>query len=492
MIRFGTSGWRGVVSDDFTFQNVRKVAHSVAGCVKESPEVGYNSDDYRQFLAGAAPSRVPTVIVGYDTRFQSEDFAHEAAAVFANNGIRTLLSAADLPTPVVAWAVLANKAVGGAMITASHNPSQYNGFKWMPYWGGSASPAITDDLERRIELLADHAVKAMTDERSAKESWTETIDFRKSYFDQLESLLDVKTIRKAKLRVAIDAMHGSARLYLRSFLEERLGVEVAANNEDRDVLFGGRSPEPTPESMAGLAEQVKKGRYSLGLACDGDGDRFGILDAGGVWIAPNEVIALAYEHLVVNRGLKGKAARSVMTSHFIDAVAKSHGSETRETPVGFKYLGELLRSGPFLLAGEESGGMSIRGHVPEKDGILACVLMLELVAYERKPLAAVRDRLFKKLGSFHGVRRNCRMERLRDIIELEERLKVKPPLELAGASVWRIDQSDGFKFILRDGAWLGLRSSGTEPVFRMYAEAHTVKRLTEMMDAGSKLIRGKF
>ena len=380
----------------------------------------------------------------------------------------------------------------GAQLTASHNPAQYNGIKWMPYWGGSASPAVTNDLERRIELLGDHAIKTMSDERSTKEAWTDKVDFRKSYFDQLESLLDVKAIKKAKLKVGIDAMHGSARLYLRSFLEERLGVEVFARNEDRDVLLGGISPEPTPESTAGLAEQVKKQKLSLGLACDGDGDRFGIIDAGGVWIQANEVIALAYEHLVVNRGLKGKAARSVMTSHFIDAVAKSHGSETRETPVGFKYLGELLRSGPFLIAGEESGGLSIRGHVPEKDGILACVLMLELVAFEKKPLAVVRDRLFKKLGAFHGARLNYKMERLRDIIELEGRLKVKPPLELAGASVWRIDQSDGFKFILRDGSWLGLRSSGTEPVFRVYAEAHTPKKLAEMIDAGKKLLQGKF
>lgn len=492
MIRFGTSGWRGVISDEFTFANVRKVAHAVAGSVKESPEVGYNSDDYRQFLQKEAPSRVPTVVVGYDTRFLSEDFAHEVAAVFANDGIRTLLSKTDLPTPAAAWAVLENKAVGGVMLTASHNPGQYNGFKWMPYWGGAASPAVTADLERRIELLGDHAVKAMSDERSVKESWTETLDFRESYFDQLERLLDAKAIRKAKLRVGVDAMHGSARRYLRPFLEERLGVEVLALNEDRDVLFGGLSPEPTPESLAALAELVKKQKLSLGLSCDGDGDRFGILDAGGGWIPANDVIALAYEHLVVDRGLRGKAARSVMTSHFIDAVAKFHGSETRETPVGFKYLGELLRSESFLLAGEESGGMSIRGHVPEKDGILACVLMLELAACARKPLASVRARLYDRVGFFHNVRLNYRMERLRQIIELEDRLKAKPPLELAGSSVWRVDQTDGFKFILRDGSWLGLRSSGTEPVFRVYAEAHTAKRLQEMVEAGKRMLQGKF
>jgi alpha-D-glucose phosphate-specific phosphoglucomutase len=492
MIKFGTAGWRGVVSDEFTFANVRKVTHAAAGSVKESVDVGYNSDEYRQFLGGVAPSRVPTVVVGYDTRFMSEDFAREAAAVFASDGVRTLFSATDLPTPAAAWAVLAHKAVGGVMITASHNQSNYNGFKWMPYWGGAASPTVTDELERRVELLGDHAVKAMAEERAVKESWFETVDFRESYFDQLESLLDVKAIKKAKLKVAIDVMHGSGRGYLRPFLEKRLGVQVVALNENRDVLFDGISPEPTPESTAALSELVKKQKLDLGLACDGDADRFGIVDAGGEWIPANDVIALAYEHLVVHRGLKGKAARSVMTSHFIDAVAKSHGSETRETPVGFKYLGELLRTGTFLLAGEESGGLSIRGHVPEKDAILAGVLMLELVACEGKSLVAVRERLHKKLGAFYNARFNQRVDRLRQIIELEDRLRAKPPLELAGTSVWRVDQSDGFKFILRDGAWLGLRSSGTEAVFRMYAEAHTPKRLQEMLDAGKKMIQGKF
>lgn len=492
MIRFGTSGWRGVVSDEFTFSNVRKVAHAAALSVKESPDVGHNSDEYRQFLDGAQPSRVPTVVVGYDTRFLSEEFAKEVAAVLANDGVRTLFSATDLPTPAAAWAVLAHKAVGGVMITASHNPGHHNGFKWMPYWGGAASPAVTNDLERRVELLGDHSVKTMSDERAVKESWTETIDFRESYFDQLESLLDVKAIKKAKLKVGVDLMHGSGRRYLRPFLEERLGVEVVALHEDRDVLFGGRAPEPTPEALGELIDLVKKRKLDLGLACDGDADRFGVLDAGGEYIPANDVIALAYEHLVTHRGQSGKAARSVMTSHFVDAVAKAHGSETRETPVGFKYLGELLRSGAFLLAGEESGGLSVRGHVPEKDGLLANLLMLELVAFEKKGLAAARERLHKKVGAFHNTRINVHMERQRQVIELVDRLRVKPPLELAGASVWRVDQTDGFKFVLRDGSWLGLRSSGTESVFRVYAEAHSPKRLDEMLDAGKKLLQGKF
>jgi len=342
------------------------------------------------------------------------------------------------------------------------------------FLGGAATPAVTEDIERRIELLGQHLIKTMSLDRSLRESWIETTDLRAGYFKQLASLLDLKAIRKAGLRVGVDAMFGSARNYLRPFLES-LGVEVVGLHEKRDVLFGGRAPEPSPASLTELAGVMVKKKLHLGLALDGDGDRFGILDAGGRWIAPNEVLALALEHLVVNRGLSGKVARSVMTSHFVDAVAKSHGLEARETPVGFKYIGDLLRTGQFAIGGEESGGLSIRGHVPDKDGMLACLLMLELAAWERKPLSAVRDRLFKRVGAFHNTRSDFTMARPREIQELEERLRVRPPLDLAGGSVWRIDQSDGFKFILRDGSWLGLRSSGTEPVFRLYAEAHDPK-----------------
>ncbi len=491
MIRFGTAGWRGVISDEFTFQNVRKVAHTVSGYLKENAEFGQNSSDYQASLLDGQRSRVPMVIVGYDTRFLSDEFAHEIAGVFATDGVKTLISDSDLPTPAVGWSILSRKAVGGVMVTASHNAAQYNGFKWMPFWGGAATPAVTDDLERRIELLGTHAIKTMSVDRSLRESWIETIDFKPSYIKQLISLLDVKAIKKARLKVGVDTMHGAGRNYLRPVLEQ-LGVEVFPLHEDKDVLFGGRAPEPTVESLQELSRLMAKKKLPLGLATDGDADRFGVLDAGGEWVSANEVLALAVEHLVVNRGLKGKVARSVMTSHFVDAVAKSHGLESRETPVGFKYIGELLRTGQYLLGGEESGGMSIKGHVPDKDGLLACLLMLELVAVEGKPLSAIRDRLFKKVGGFHNVRMNFKMERMREMIELQERLRVKPPLELAGSSVWRIDESDGFKFILRDGSWLGLRSSGTEPAFRVYAEASTPKKLDAIVDASKKLLQGKF
>lgn len=491
MIRFGTAGWRGIISEDFTFHNVRRVAHTVSSYLKENLEYGFNGDEYRAFVGGKPPAPVPLVVVGYDGRFLSDEFASEIVGVLAQDGVKTVLADGDVPTPAVAWAVLKRRAVGGVMVTASHNPAHYNGLKWMPYWGGAAPLAVTGDLERRAELLGHHAVKVMPLDRSQRESWTETADLRPDYFKQLLSLLDVKAIRKARLKVGVDAMHGAARRFLRPLLES-VGVEVYALNEDRDPLYGGRQPEPTPEALEDLASLMRQKRLLLGLACDGDADRFGVLDAGGEWITANEVLALAVEHLVANRGLKGKIARSLMTSHFVDAVAKVHGLETRETPVGFKHIGELLRSGQFLLGGEESGGLSIRGHVPDKDGLLACLLMLELAAVERRPLGAIRDRLFKRVGGFHTVRMNFKMERLREMLDLQERLRAKPPLDLAGGSVWRIDESDGFKFILRDGSWLGLRPSGTEPAFRVYAEASTPKRLEALVDAGKKLLQGRF
>lgn len=491
MIRFGTAGWRAVTSEEFTFQNVRKIAHTISGYIKENPEYGVNSEEYAAHLKGAARNPVPVVIVGYDGRFLAEDFAHEVSGVFASDGVKTLMTKGDIPTPAVGWAVLERKAIGGVMLTAAENPSPYNGFKWMPFWGGAATPSVTDDIERRIELLGHHAVKTMPVDRSLRESWSEEVDFRPGYFKQLSSLLDVKAIKKAKLKIGVDAMHGSARSYLRPFLEN-LGLEVVGLHENRDVLFGGRAPKPTPDSLPELKELLAKKKVQLGLACSGDGEGFGIMDAGGEWISPNETLALALEHMVTNRGLKGKVARSVMTSHFVDAVAKSHGLDTRETPAGFKFIGDLLRTGQYILGGEESGGMSIRGHIPDKDGLLACLLMVELVAVSKKPLSAIRQGLFKRVGSFHNRRMTFKMERIREMLELQERLRVKPPLELAGGSVWRIDEADGFKFILRDGSWLGLRPSGNESAFRIYAEAGDRKKLDALVDAGKKLLHGKF
>ena len=489
-IRFGTSGWRALFADEFTFNNVRRLIHCISGHAKESADFGFPSKEYRLQGGAAAQGVAPTVVIGYDPRFQGEQFAAEAAMVFAQDGVRVLLSKGDTPTPAMAWAILENKAVGGVMITASHNPARHNGVKWSPFWAGPATPAVTEDIERRLGVLPPALPRVMAYDKAVRDGWIAETDLRPGYFKQLRALLDPKALKASKLKIGVDAMNGSARSYLRPFLET-LGLQTSGLREERDVLFGGMSPEPDAEKLSGLAAMMKKEKLALGLACDGDADRFGVLDAGGVWIPANEVLGLAYYHLAKNRGMTGGVARSLMTSHFVDAVAKSFGQRVRETPVGFKYIGELLRGGDFLLGGEESAGMSIRGHVPEKDGLLAGLLMAELVAMEKRPLSKIRDELFKKHGAFYGARLNYELEGTKLVREINERLGTKPPTSLAGASVWRIDDSDGYKFILKDGRWLGLRFSGTEPVVRLYAEARDPKGLAAMVEEGKRILKGK-
>ncbi len=493
-IKFGTSGWRAVIAEDFNISTLRRVSHAVAEHVREHREYGYRGEEYLLGLrnAGKPAPKTPKVIIGYDTRFLSEDFARNVAEALAAESITAVISGTDSPTPVVAWEVMRTSASGGVMITASHNPPHYNGFKWTPYWGGPAMPDITNDLEARVQALTiaeverhipfDHGVTA---------GIIKVEDFHENYFRQLGSLLDLGAIKKAGLKIAADSVNGAARTYLRPILE-KAGAKVTGLREERDVLFGGRSPDTDEKNLAGLRETVVKNRMNLGLACDGDADRFGIIDSDGTWISPNLVLGLVLEHLVKNRGLKGKFARSVMTSHFADAVARHHGLEVRETAVGFKHIGNLLRTGQYLLGGEESGGLSIMNHVPEKDGILACLLIAEMVAYERKPIKKILAELNKRVGNFVNCRTNLKVDPNINMESVVERLKLNPPLNMAGSSVWRIDHTDGFKFIMKDGSWLGLRPSGTEPLVRIYAEASTPQKTAALTEAGKKIIVGKF
>ena len=493
-IKFGTSGWRAIIADEFNIQNLRRVAHSVAGHIKENMEYGFRGEEYLLNLkrsAGPKP-KTPHVIIGYDTRYLSEDFAEITAEVFAAENISAIISDIDAPTPVVAWLVIKTKAVGGVMITASHNPAYYNGFKWTPYWGGPATPEITNDLEARINSLTLAEVeKHIPFERGLSAGIIKREDFHTAYFKQLYSLLDDKAIKKAGLKVAVDSVNGTARTYLRPALE-KLGAKTLGLREERDVFFGGHSPDTEAGNLSALSASVVKNKCHLGLACDGDADRFGIIDCDGAWISPNLVLGLALEHLVKNRGLKGKVARSVMTSHFVDSIAKYYNLEVRETAVGFKYIGNLLRTGHYLIGGEESGGLSIMNHVPEKDGLLACLLIAEMVAWEGKSIKRILADLNKKVGTFVNSRVNLRLGAEFHMESLLEKLKANPPLALAGGPVWRIDNTDGFKFILKDGSWLGLRPSGTEPLVRVYAEAPTKIKMETLLEAGKKIISGKF
>jgi len=493
-IRFGASGWRAVIADSFNVTNLRRTAHAVAEHLRENREYGYKSEEYLLHLKnnGKTAPKVQHVVVGYDTRYFSEEFAKNTAEALAAEGLTVLLSNADAPTPAVAWTVMQTFAAGGVTLTAGHLPAHYNGFKWTPYWGGPALPQIADDLDARVQgLTIAEAEKIVPFDQAVSAGVIKIQDFRENYLKQLYSLLDAGAIKKAGLKVAADPIHGAARAYLRPALE-KLGVKVMPLRENRDVLFGGTAPDTDAANLKVLRETVTGNRLHLGLACDCDADRYGIIDSDGTWIHPNLVLGLALEHLVKNRGLKGKVARSLMTSHFVDSIARHYGLTVRETPVGFRHIGNLLRTGQYLIGGDDLGGLSIMGHTPEQDGILACLLMAEMAAYERKPIKKLLAELNKKVGDFVNARMELRVDEGVNLAAVIEKLTHRPPLTLAGASVWRIDHTDGFKFIMKDGSWLGLHPSGAGQTVGIYAEASTKPRMDALIDSGKKIVNGKF
>ncbi|MCL4515294.1 MAG: phosphoglucomutase/phosphomannomutase family protein [Firmicutes bacterium] len=453
-IKFGTDGWRAVMCDTFTFSNVRLVAQAIADYLRahypaESAEKG--------------------VLVGYDSRFLAERFADEAARVLAANGIRTLVTAVDAPTPVVAHAVVVRQAAGALMFTASHNPPEYNGLKFIPDYGGPAAPEITREIEERLDgVLARGQMRQLSAEEARASTLIESIDPRPDYLHHLSSLVDFGLIRNAGLRVIYDPMYGTGRHYLGRILTEA-GCQVRVIHGQRDPLFGGLNPEPTEEQLAELTGLVKGGEADLGLATDGDADRFGVIDSQGRYITPNQVISLLLAHLA-GKGERGGVARTVATTHLIDRLAVKYGLAAYETPVGFKHICQLMREKPILIGGEESGGLSIGRHIPEKDGILACLLVAELRAAAKKPLAQILDELMREVGPSFSRRIDIHLpeERKRAVIE---NLKINPPEEVGDQAVTGVNTIDGVKVTLKDGSWFLARPSGTEPLLRIYVEA---------------------
>ena len=470
IIRFGTAGWRAVIAQDFTFENVRTVSQAIADYLKTEKL------HHKQ------------IIVGYDTRFLSTDFAAAVTEVLTANGVQVLLCQNDVPTPTIAWEIMKRKAAGAVNITASHNPYEYSGIKFSTSWGGPALPEVTRALEERcIHIKTEHKpIPRMPLPEGRRKKLVLDIDPSQNYKQQIRSLIDFSVLKKAKLSVVCDVMYGTARTYLDELLRES-GSQVTVLNDHRDVLFGGHHPEPAKENLGALIQTMKKEKAQLGLATDGDADRFGIVDSDGSFLTPNEILPLVLDHLVTTRNWKGVAARSVMTSHFMDAVAKMHEIEVRETPVGFKYIADVMLKEEFIVGGEESGGLTIKGHIPDKDGILACLLLAEVRAVAKKPLRQRLEDLQKKVGFFHTERVNFRLAPDK-MDALKDMLASKPPTNIGDISVRRIIDMDGFKFIMRDHSWLGIRLSGTEPVVRLYAESDSPKKLANLVEFGKKLI----
>ena len=470
-IKFGTSGWRDIIADNFTFENVRVVTQAIAEYIieKNLQEKG--------------------VIVGYDTRFMAKEFATESAKVLGANEIKVFFTSRDTPTPVIAYDIIKNKRAGGVNLTASHNPPQYQGIKFSPEWGGPALPETTRWIEARIEEIQDNEEKYRIESIKSLQGrgFFEEFDPRPQYLEHISNIIDFNVIKESGLKILYNPMHGTGRGYL-DFVLREYGIEVETLNENIDPLFDGRRPEPSAENLKEMSRKIKSKKFDLGLATDGDADRFGVLDKSGEYIQPNYIIALVYDYVFSEKKIEGGVARSVATSHMVDAVAKYYKQKAYETPVGFKYLGDLLSRGYVAVVGEESAGLSIKGHVPEKDGILADLLVAEMVARRGKTLKEQINDLFDKVGPFYTKRVNFPIEdeklkqRILDFLETDIK-------KFAGRKVKKIIRVDGSKLIFEDGSWVLFRPSGTEPVIRFYVETHSEEDLKELIDAGERLIK---
>jgi len=470
-IVFGTSGWRGIFCEDFTYANVRVVTQAIADHLKAIGEADKG------------------VVVGYDARFMGDAFAHETARVLAGSGIKSFVCNRDTPTPVIAFEILRRGAAGGINFTASHNPSQYNGLKFSPASGGPALPETTKDIERRANaMLGEIVFHDMPLNQAVHAGLVESIDPCELYCQRLDELIDFRAISKSGLVIAVNPMYGTGRGYLDKLLRNA-GVNVVTLNDHLDPYFGGLPPEPSANHIADFIKLVRgDSMVRLGLATDGDADRYGILDFDGTFIEPNYVLALLLDYFIRIKRQKGDAARSVATSHFIDAVAAHHGVKVHETPVGFKYIGDLISKNQIVLGGEESAGLSIGGHVPDKDGILACLLVAEMVAVTGKSLQELLADLYGRVGEFHTRRINLTLTP--ELAAGYAEKVAAPPAEFAGRKVTQILTIDGTKFLLDDGSWLLYRKSGTEPVVRLYGEAGHQVALDEILAAGKQFLLG--
>jgi len=463
-IQFGTSGWRAVIADEFTFAGVRSVTGAICSHF------------------GSKKASRDLMVIGYDTRFLGERFARECADVVSANDFQVLLCDGPVPTPTLSHAIRIRQAVCGINFTASHNPPEYNGMKLSTGDGAPALPDVTSDVEKLIQKA-----NATAGDAKALKPALQEFCARPDYLSDLSTKIRFGVIKSGRGRYAYDPIWGTGRGYLDEALRMH-GLEVETIHDWRDVLFGGRAPEPDESHLSELREVVLSKKCVLGLATDGDADRFGVIDSNGSFISPNQLIALLFDYLVESREWSGGAARSVATSHLVDRVAKARGLPVYETPVGFKYIGELINENKIVIGGEESAGLSIKGHYPEKDGILACLLAAEAVAARCASLTEQLNQLYARVGKLESGRVGIRLTP--EIMKaLPDKLK-QDPKEIGGRRIEHTNRLDGVKFIFGDGAWLLMRPSGTEPVVRIYAESESARDMEVLLEQGHRYILG--
>lgn len=467
-IKFGTDGWRAIIAEDYTFANVRICAQAVADYLKEQG-------------ADAAG-----LVVGYDTRFASERFAAAVAEVVAANGVKVLLAKQAIPTPVTSFAVIHHRAGGGVVITASHNPGLYNGFKYKPDYGGSASPEVVAALEERIEWIYERqAVRRAPLDDLLREGRVQYIDPSEAYLARINELVDLSAVRNAGLRIVADAMYGAGAGYFARLLGGGT-TRVIGIRQERNPAFPGIAPEPITPNLAALFEAVREHQADAGLATDGDADRIGLVDEQANFINQHQVYALLLLYLLEVRGQRGPAVRSITSTVMADKLGQLYNVPVYETAVGFKFIGPKMMETGAIMGGEESGGFGFAGHIPERDAILAGVYLLDLMVRLGRPMSGVIRYLQDKVGTYYYDRVDVHFPS-EQRTAIQQRVAASQPAEIDGHRVVEVNTIDGYKFVLDDGSWLLIRFSGTEPLLRIYTETTSPERVARILAAGREL-----
>ncbi|OGW85406.1 MAG: hypothetical protein A2987_00595 [Omnitrophica bacterium RIFCSPLOWO2_01_FULL_45_10] len=468
-IKFGTDGWRAVISEDFTFENVKRVAQAIADYVKSERPILKE----RQFK----------LAVGYDTRFLSRTYAGLVASVLGANGIKVILTDRPTPTPSISYAIKDRNLFGGVMITASHNPAQYNGIKYKAYYGGSAMPEITERIEYFLSRQKNINYGPL-DEFKAK-GFVKTEDMLPRHLEFIKNYVNLNLLKKAGFKLFVDSMYGTGNGYIAQILKGGKG-KVETMHGGINPGFDGINPEPKLPNLNELVKKVKLHGYDIGIATDGDADRVGIASRTGKLLTGHKIMALLLLHLLEDRHMTGGVIQTVCGTVLIERIAQRFGLKTYETPVGFKYISDIMRNEDILLGGEETGGVQFKDSIPERDGILSGLLILEMMAMRKKPLEAIIKDIDRKFGTFEYRRLDIKYPDEKKQL-LMKALKRDPLDKILGKRVAEIKDIDGYKFICEDSTWLMLRLSGTEPILRVYAEAPTEKTALKILRFGKRL-----
>jgi len=468
-IKFGTDGWRGIIADDFTFANVRYCAQSVVEYLRDK---GLDSRG---------------MVVGYDTRFASERFAAAVAEVFAGNGIKTDLCTQATPTPIVSYGVTRQKAAGAVIITASHNPGQWNGFKIKSPDGSSAPTQVEAEIESRLpQIIAQDKIKRLDLEEGLAKGIIRYLDPTPTYFEHIAHLVDLESLRQSGLKITVDSMFGAGSGCFKKVLQGGK-TEVIEINGERNPIFPGIQPEPIARHLTKLSATIRQNGAAIGLATDGDADRIGVVDEKGSPLTPLQIFALLALYLFEVRGERGPIVKTVTTTTMLDKLGKIYNVPVYETKVGFKHVAPVMMAENALIGGEESSGFGFRGHIPERDGILAGLYLLDLMNKLNKSPSQLIELLYSKVGPHHYNRVDLEFPPA-DREKIIGRIAGKTPSQIGGTKVIKVNTADGFHLSLADGSWLLIRFSGTEPILRIYAEAASLDRANSLIAEGKKLL----